>query len=160
MSDTENPKGLASSAKEANSILLQKIVQTVLLTIISAIIMGFFGYLGWLGTTLVSISNKQETILHELEMRKEEKAKMISVLTEEIHKTYRPISEAPPSLKSAYKSEDEGYDFDGDEEVKKQLSDTEDKKNMEVEKDMEVEKYQRMIQQKISIPRPPLQYKK
>jgi hypothetical protein len=109
--------------------------------------MGFLGYLGWLGTTLVSISNNQEKILHEMSMRSKEKEKMVSVLTKEIHqalqtdikakKTEEPKSTGSTTVGNVLKTET--FMLNG--------------------KEVKFEEYEQMIQQKIFLPRQELEIK-
>ena len=64
--------------------LMQKVVHTAVLTGVSALILSFFSFFGWLGVTMVKIQDNQTIIMQDFKHRDLKESKTVNVISAEL----------------------------------------------------------------------------
>lgn len=75
-----------------NEPLIRKVINTSVLTTISAMILGFFSFLGWLGVTLITIQDNQTKIIKDIQYNKLKVEKAVEVISSEVFQSNLRIS--------------------------------------------------------------------
>lgn len=153
--------------------LMQKIVQTAVLTGISALVLGFFSFFGWLGVTMIKIQDNQTKIIQDLKYKELRESKTVNVLTSELFDVKQRITQLEysnnPFEDTIDQSDESSYDIEvpdvpevkeevkGDKELEKHAIEEElqriaEQKKREQSQRKELEHYQQQIQQQRIIP--------
>lgn len=162
------------SEKEKVELLkfIIKCGQTIIITILTAMVLGFFSYLGWLGANLVEIKANQQTIIKELSIQEAEKAMLAEELIKEnfeVKEKVKSIEEpkiveqlpqlpAPPPAPVRLPDVERELERELEEEKPKPGPTEEElfeleQKRVEQEKQERFQIYKQQFEQKIAIPR-------
>lgn len=129
-----------------NQQLLHKVINTVVLTIVTALVLGFFSFLGWLGATMIDIKDNQTKIIKELQYKELKDAKTVEVVSKELFEAKQQIYTLESKLQTTRP------------DVVLKAPDDKDKIDLmkEFEKfkhnDKQLDQYQQHLQQQMAIP--------
>jgi hypothetical protein len=176
-------------SEEKEQTLITKLFHTVVLTIASCMVLGFFSFFAWLGSTVIDIQSQVSQISQEQKVQDEEKSKMFEELLKE---TFKAKVDAEKAQEKAVDSEkikkeldktttlpkphvkpkdDEEVKINIQEEMQKYLDQLEKEKQKELIKaereakekkllEQKYEEYKHQLEQRIIVPRERLQQKK
>ena len=150
--------------------LLQKIIHTAVLTGVSALILGFFSFFGWLGVTMIKIQDNQTIIMQDLKYKELKESKTVDVVAAELFKAKQRILQLENKDTSKTKSKDidsqdpfsDTYDTDDNNDSSDAKVELQDKQQaqeirdrmmqQQQERTHRLKQYQQQLQQQRIIP--------